>query len=206
MKSLIYLLISIIIASICTSAQASVIYSGYEFNENAFADSIYSYSRGSNVGSPYYNSNRALGQPDNAFTSLGVGGRLIVEFTDNSLTTSGDSSADLFIFEVGSAVEYFNVAISVDGSSWINLGNIRGQPAAIDIDSKSGVTLWERYSFVRLTDISPTQSSYPYAEADIDAVAAISSSFAVAEPAHWLMMVFGLLGMTWGGRARKTKT
>jgi hypothetical protein len=81
-----------------------------------------------------------IGIPDysgNNFTavSLGDGGSLVLQFTDNSLTTSGDNTPDLHVFEVGGAVEYMKVFISADASNWIELGDVLGQPSSIDIDS-----------------------------------------------------------------------
>lgn len=185
-----------------SAAHATVIYSGYEFEDNAFADAVFSYNPGPDVGAGYDDPNAVLGQPDysganNTAVSLGDLGSLVVQFTDNSLTTSGDSSADLFIFEIGGAVEYFNVQISTNLIDWIDLGNVLGQPTAIDIDAVAGVVLWEQYSYVKLTDVLPNQSDSPYGEADIDAVAAISSAppAPMPEPTSLAIMGFGLVGL-----------
>ncbi len=179
------------------NASADVIYAGITFADNAFADSVYSYSAGTNVGAGYDDPAGALGEPDysganNTSVSLGIGGELIVQFTDNSLTTSGDSTDDLYIFEVGGAVEYFNVAISIDTSTWIDLGDVLGQPTGLDMDGVAGVVLWAQYSYVRLRDVSPNQSGSPYGEADIDAVAAISSAPLHPVPEPLSLALFGL--------------
>lgn len=178
---------------------APTTYSGVTFPEGniSFADIVISYVPGSDVGTPHNDPNRSLGAPDGNFTSLGDNGVLIVQFTDNSLTTSGDSTADLHIFEVGSAIEIFNVAISQNLSTWIDLGDLLGQPTSIDIDGVAGVIPFAQYSYVRLTDVSPNQSGSPFGEADIDAIGAISSAppASVPGPAALALLGFGLIGV-----------
>lgn len=135
--------------------------------------------------------------------SLGDGGMLIVRFTDNSLTTSGDNTPDLHIFEVGAVVERMNVAISTNNTDWIDLGLWAGQPASIDIDSIAGVVEGELYSYVRLIDDSSrNQTGFPYGEGDIDAIGAISSGAAVVPvPAAIWLFGSGMLGLA--GLARR---
>lgn len=190
MKNYIYKALATVGFCIAASTSAhAVLIEGVEFpdGEISFADSVYSYSPGPDVGAGYDDPNAALGIPDysganNTAVSLGNGGSLILQFTDNSLTTSGDASADLWIFEEGPAVEWFNVAISTNATDWIDLGDVLGQPTGIDIDPIAGVISGTLYSFVRLTDIDPEQSGSPFGEADIDAVGAISSGEAVDDP------------------------
>ncbi len=175
----------------------AVLIGGVEFPDGAvsFADSVYSYIPGANVGPGYNDPDAALGTPDNSDVSLGINGALILQFTDNSLTTSGDNNADLHIFEIGSVTEWMNVAISTDALSWIDLGNVLGQPSSIDIDSIAGVTPGTLYSYVRISDIPPNQSGYPWGEADIDAVGAISSAAPVPEPSTLLLLGSALFGI-----------
>jgi len=166
----------------------------------SFADVVSTYSPGPDVGGTYADPAAALGVPNyNGSTgaaSLGDGGSLTLRFTDNSLTTSGDSAADLHVFEVGSAVEAFNVAISTDGLSFVNLGNVSGQPTSLNIDGIAGVVAGGLYSWVRLTDVAPNQSGFPFGEADIDAVGAISSTTAVTpEPATLTLVGIALVGL-----------
>lgn len=180
---------------------------GVEFPDGAvsFADSVYSFTPGANVGPGYNNPLGALGTPDwsganGTAVSLGIGGSLVLQFTDNSLTTSGDTDLDLWIFEIGAAVESMNVAISIDAISWVDLGNVSGQPSGIDIDAVAGVTAGAQYSFVRLNDVAPNQSGFPFGEADIDAVGAISSAAPVSvdEPPMIALLsacLFGLVGV-----------
>lgn len=169
-------------------------YSGVTFPDGdiSFADEVVDFSPGGDVGPPHNNENLVLGAPDGNHLSLGDDGSLVVRFTDNSLTTSGDSADDLFIFEVGSRVEIFNVAISQDGSTWIDLGDLDGQPTGIDIDAVAGVLPFAQYSFVRLTDVGISQTGFPFGEADIDAIGAISSAPPVAIHAPGALAFLGL--------------
>jgi len=55
-----------------------------------------------------------------------------------------------------------------------------------------------QYSYVRISDILPNQTGYPWGEADIDAVGAISSAppvVPVPEPATMLLFGIGLVGL-----------
>ena len=195
--------ISFFCAALAAKSVSAIPIGGVEFPSGvaSFADQVVSYSPGPDVGGNYLNPNNALGAPDiNGFTgatSLGEGGELILRFTDNSLTTSGDASADIWIFEVGDVTEFFNVAISTDNFNWINLGDVLGQPTGIDIDPIAGVISGVSYSFVRLRDIMPNQTGYPSGEADIDAVGAISSapSVSVPEPSFFALITIGFAGL-----------
>jgi hypothetical protein len=203
-------LITVLFASLAVSTNASaVIYDGVDFPDGpvSFADSVVNYSPGSDVGAGWNDPLTALGIPDytgleNQAVSLGEGGSLTLQFTDNSLTTSGDATADLWIFEIGGAIESFNVQISTDNVTYIDLGDISGQPSGIDIDAVAGVTLGTLYSFVLLIDVGPAQSGFPFGEADIDAVGAISSAPPVnpvpLPAAVWLFgtALIGLLGFS----------
>jgi hypothetical protein len=172
----------------CAGSTQAQLIGGVEFPDGpiSFADAVVSYTPGADVGAGWNDPTAALGIPDyngSGAVSLGDLGELILQFTDNSLTTSGTSAADLWIFEIGAAVEVFNVAISTNLSSWIDLGNVLGQPTGIDIDAVAGVTAGTLYSYVRLRDVLPNQSNAPFGEADIDAVGAISSGAPAPVPA-----------------------
>lgn len=153
-------------------------YAGIEFplGDISFADRVVSYMPGPDVAGSYLESERALGPPDQrGQTSLGNEGVLIVEFTDNGLVDQQvvQDGLDLWIFEEGPVVEFFQVEISQDGLIWIDLGEFSGQPTGIDIGPF--VQPGDVFRFVRLTDVLPEQSGSPFGEADIDAIGAIGS-------------------------------
>ena len=183
---------------------------GVEFPDGAisFADAVVSYTQGTNVGAGWDDPNAALGIPDfgpaNTAVSLGVGGVLILQFTDNSLTTSGDATPDLHVFEIGGVIELMNIQISTDNVTYIDLGDLLGQPTSIDIDAVAGVVAGTFYSFVKISDIPPNQSGSPFGEADIDAVGAISSAppVGVPEPSILALLGAGLLGLGFMRRRR----
>ncbi len=184
-------------------------YKGVEFPDGAvsFADSVVSYEPGFSGGneptSPYRVSSEALGIPDYTegpgidYVSLGAGGRITLQFTDNSLTGSGDNGLDLWIFEIGPDVEDTIVEISKNGSTWFNVGTVFGSTSGIDIDA-FGFDTSDFFSFVRLTDVfSEGQQSGSTVGADIDAVGAISSAppVTVPEPAVLMLLSLGLVGL-----------
>ncbi len=171
---------------------AAEVIGGQDFPQGtaSFADQVVSFTLGENTVSPYDDPAEALGAPDYdsadaGYVSLGWGGTLIVRFTDNSLTTSGNSNLDLWIFEIGAAVEPTWLYISQNGADWISIGGVGGATAGIDIDAyigAGGVTAGARYSYVKLVDQNVRKSGYPYAGADIDAIGAISSAPPVQDP------------------------
>lgn len=160
---------------------------GVEFpgGELSFADEVVSFTVGLSASEPYINASNALGRPDyegiddgGTYVSLGTGGSLILRFVDNSLTTSGDSQPDLWIFEIGGAVESTYVYISKDALNWIPVGSVAGSVSSVDIDAyiAEGVVLSEKYSYVKLIDDDTQEPSHgAYAGGDIDAVGAITS-------------------------------
>ena len=181
--------------SLSTGAAAMpTTYSGVTFPDGdiSFADEVISFNPGPEVAAPHDDQNLVLGAPDGSHISLGENGSIIVRFSDNSLTTSGDATADLHIFEVGARVEVFNIAISQDLVNWIDLGDLSGQPTSIDIDAVAGVVQFAQYSYVRLTDVDPNQTGSPFGEADIDAIGAISSAPPVAIHAPGALAFLGL--------------
>jgi hypothetical protein len=181
--------------SLSTGAAAMpTTYSGITFPDRdiSFADEVISFNPGPDVAAPHDDQNLVLGAPDGSHISLGENGSIIVRFSDNSLTTSGDATADLHIFEVGARVEVFNIAISQDLVNWIDLGDLSGQPTSIDIDAVAGVVQFAQYSYVRLTDVDPNQTGSPFGEADIDAIGAISSAPPVAIHAPGALAFLGL--------------
>ena len=206
-------IITALLVSLGVSANASATpYGGVEFPGGAasFADAVVGYSPGSDVGPGWDDPLAALGIPDypgtNTAVSLGDDGWLKLQFTDNSLTTSGNNANDLWIFEIGNAIETFNVQISTDDITYIDLGNFSGQPGGIDIDANISVIPSTLYSYILLTDVTGNQTGFPFGEADIDAVGAISSAppvSAVPVPAAFWLFGTALVGFIGVSRRRK---
>jgi outer membrane protein OmpA-like peptidoglycan-associated protein len=155
----------------------------FPLGDASFADEVVSFTVGkpaprdprwtdakSAVGIPNQDPRRA--DPKNANTViLGCGGTLVMRFTDNVLVDV--PGPDLYVFEVGPAIEPTRLAISQDGTTWIEVGNISGGTATVDIAkvAKPG----DRYRFVSLTDLKRACGG-AYAGADIDAIGAIGSA------------------------------
>ncbi len=106
--------------------------------------------------------------------SLGRGGQLVVQFTDNLLAGSGDANPDLVIFEVGDSEEVL-VEVSADGARFTEVGRASAASPTIDIDA-AGFNTSSRLAYVRITDIANQGSQTgDSVGADIDAVGAITS-------------------------------
>lgn len=129
------------------------------------------------------------------FASLGVGGILTVEFVDNRLTGSGDAADDLWIYEIGPDIEDTFVAISMNGSTWIDVGKVTGSTKGVDLDA-FGFGTSDLFRFVRLTDdAAEGNQDGVTVGADIDAIAAISTTAIPIPAAVWLYgTALGLLG------------
>lgn len=155
-------------------------YSGVEFPAGAasFADEVVSYQL--NGGAAGDDITSAIGIPDRQSTSLGAQGFIVLKFTDNSLTTSGNDDPDLFIYESGRTDEYANISISEDGMNWIWVGNIT-RKTSLNIDGIPGVVADSRYRYVKIVDINGVSSSSEYEGVDIESVGAISSASPVQE-------------------------
>ena len=142
--------------------------------EKAFADQVVNFSVGSgsntmdnpddSLGEPNYSRNPWAG-----FVSLGDKGQLTVEFTEVYIVDG--PGADIHVFEVGPQVEGTKLEVSSDNSNWIEVGNISGGTASVDLNGYIGST--DQISYVRLTDLSNGGSTTP--GADIDAVAGINT-------------------------------
>ena len=174
---------AILAAPFATPAIAET-YKGIEFpqGESSFADRVVTldYNSATGVTGEYLDGNRALGAPDDESMSLGNASDLnsssvfIVEFVDNRLVDA--PGADLYIFEVGPSVQSTNVAISIDGQNWYDLGRIKGSTRAIDLADFSNLPAGAQYRFVRLRDYPDGRTSgRPYGGPDIDAIGAIGS-------------------------------
>lgn len=130
--------------------------------------------------------NDALGQPDNRAMNLGAQGRVKLKFTDNLLVANEDTSADLYISELGEMYENFIVYVaeedSPDLSDWVYLGSAFDQsnhPGEYFFDLNSaGVAAGSHFQYVWIWDaglgvVSGIDANAP--GADIDAVFALSS-------------------------------
>jgi hypothetical protein len=135
--------------------------------------------------------------------SLGRGGRLTLQFTDNLLTGSDDADLDLWIFEVGPDVEDTFVEISADGVIWFAVGSVFGTTSGIDIDA-FGFGSTDTFGFVRLRD-DPAEGGTSGASvgADIDAVGAISTIRTAPEPAALALIAFGLAAVGYRRNRRR---
>lgn len=146
--------------------------------DRSFADRIVGYTAGSGtIIESAADPAAALGAPDysgdvedGSFVSLGCDGQLVLQFEDNALIDV--EGPDLYVFEVGPNVEGMSLAVSVDGTEWIELGGISGGRAEVDL--AGAVPADASFRFVRLTDDGVDCGSR-FAGADIDAVAAIGS-------------------------------
>jgi OmpA-OmpF porin, OOP family len=155
----------------------------FTIGDAAFADRVVAFEEGTprtNVQG-YRNPQTALGPPqgdrDNEDVTLGCGGRLTLEFTDNVLVDG--PGPDLHVFEVGPDVEAMEIEISRDGRSWLDLGAVKGQPASVEIHNVAQPGM--EYRFVRITDLkSSCGSEYP--GADIDAVGTIAGRSTAKRP------------------------
>jgi len=205
------------------AAQAEV-FGGVDFpgGISSFADAVVSYQPGLEGLSPsagFQGAFNALGAPDYSganscattaacdFVSLGVGGALVLRFTDNVLTGSGSAADDLWIFEIGPDVEDTTVDVSTDGLTWFSVGAVTGSTRGIDIDA-FGFGTSSAFSFVRLIDVADEGATTGGSVgADIDAVGAISTRAVtppgIPEPGTWALMILGF-GMAGAGvRARR---
>jgi flagellar motor protein MotB len=157
----------------------------------SFADEVSSFRRGDPAAADQHSvPEEALGSPDydtaidDRYLTLGCGGELVVRFTDNAL---GDvEGPDIFVFEIGPAVEQTSLAISKNGTTWIEVGRITGGIAAIDI--RGVANPFDTYSFLRLTD-DRTACFGEWPGADIDAVAAVGAGRRVTLDASLLFDV-----------------
>ena len=195
------LILAIVIISALSSSAKD--YGGIDFpnGDISFADRVVSFKNAEGVESRYANPNSALGPPDYdseedmGYVSLGNGkniceAELILEFVDNTLVDiPGD---DLWIFEIGPAVEATDVYISDDGENWISLGVVRGSTRGVDISSYTSPG--QTFRFVKLCDYPDGQTSdSPYGGPDIDAVGAIGTI--AITPATPLTGVWDLTGV-----------
>ena len=160
----------------------------YSLGLISFADSIRSYDATTGGGplpvAGLQIASNALGAPNYAgigeplpaqgVVSLGRGGTLVAQFTDNILTGSDDARPDLAVYEVG-ASEQVRVEVSADGITYTSVGTASFNNRFIDLDAFGFNSLSQLY-FVRMVDVfNEGAISGDSVGADIDAVGAISS-------------------------------
>lgn len=184
-------LIKLVLATgllLAINSSHAAVYGGIEFPGGlpSFADAVISFDPAFSSGNvptlPFRDAQQAIGAPDFTpaesalgFVSLGSGGRIVLQFTDNFLTGSDSAALDLHIFEIGPDVEDTFVAISKDGNEWFEIGKVFGATSSINIDA-FGFGSQDFFSYVRLTDDpNEGQTTGATVGADIDAVGAITT-------------------------------
>lgn len=164
--------------------------------EVSFADVVADYSPviiNDQPTDPFRIGSNALGLPNDASASLGDGGSIILQFTDNLLTGSGTSADDLWIFEIGPDVEDTFVFVSSDGISFLSVGAVGGSTSGIDLDA-FGFGPDSQFGYVLLIDDGDKDAQTGQSVgADIDAVGAISTVpvSTLPEPATVLLLAVG---------------
>lgn len=150
----------------------------FPLGEISFADKVVEFT----VGDPapvkkYRDSIQCLHQPNYVnyqspnFVSLGCGGVLVVQFTNNGfMNLPGD---DIYIFEVGPSREAASIEVSKDGKNWLYAGRIAGGKSAIDL-SDEDIDQETVFYYLKITDLKELCRSIS-AGADIDAIGAINS-------------------------------
>ena len=138
------ILLSAGLMAVAVSPATAQSIAGVEFpdGERSFADRVVDYSAPADQPTePHRHPAGSIGVPDfdrddfDTYVSLGQGGSLTLRFSDNSLTGSGDTEPDLWIFEIGQVVEDTFVEISSNGRDWAFVGEVRGATSGIDIDA-----------------------------------------------------------------------
>jgi OmpA-OmpF porin, OOP family len=185
-------------------AQTSVTYKDsrgravtFPLGDASFADDAVSFKSGTppvrdprwadptlTLGVPAFTGRPAAERKVPTTLTLGCGGELVLRFADNALVDV--DGPDLYVFEVGPAIEPTHLAISTDGERWTDVGDIRGGTAMVDIAPVA--TKGQSFRFVRLTDLKRACGGATPG-ADIDAVGAIGSRLALSFDASVLFDV-----------------
>ena len=159
--------------------------------EMSWADAVVAFTPGDPAAGRSQDPQAALGAPDYQgtddaadearYVSVGHGGELILEFTDNVLV-DGDGP-DLAIYEIGPEVEPILVAIGEEGTeAMIEVGQVEGATCSVEL--APFVQAGQQFRFVRLTDAQAGKSNdSEWPGADVNAVGAIHTlPVAAAEP------------------------
>ncbi|MDD7408599.1 MAG: S-layer homology domain-containing protein [Anaerovoracaceae bacterium] len=141
--------------------------------QNAFATSVIDYQPGDPWTSVELNKDPkyALGLPyddeDISYT-LGVGGNITLGFDIGIYDGPG---LDVYVFEVGGAVEATEVEVSNDLRTWYDIGTAKGKTAGLDLKGK--VPENARFRYIRLTDLKSSPSGR-WPGADIQGVSGLN--------------------------------
>jgi outer membrane protein OmpA-like peptidoglycan-associated protein len=154
----------------------------FPLGDVSFADEVVFFTKGTPAARPAdSDSSESLGPPNYDkvkeinYMTLGCKGILVLRFVDNVLVDT--DGPDLYVFEIGPDIEPTKLSISKDGINWVEIGNIEGATAAVDISSVAGSD--ETFSYVRLEDLGVAcKGAWP--GADIDAVGAIGAGIRIA--------------------------
>lgn len=183
-----FLLVFFLIFSLAGTAQDAVVEGKYytstrgepiymPIGKLSFADRVVEFIQGNpKAQEDFTNPDEALGEPNYVhykvprYVSLGCGGQLTLEFTDNGFVNM--EGPDLYVWEVGPSEESFQFEISKDGKNWLDLGIIEGGKSYIDIESVV-TDIRDVFYFVRITDQKEICTGNTPG-ADIDAVGTIS--------------------------------
>jgi hypothetical protein len=139
-----------------------------------FAEAVVSFAVGPGVEPAYANPTEALGAPNfhEGAGAVSLGNRqkgaaeLIVAFGAAWLTDG--PGPDLVVFEQGPSAEPTELAVSLDGATWVTVGTIGGAVREVDLQGK--VAPGARFSMVRLRTANEQNTAAPWAGPDIDAV------------------------------------
>jgi|GEM_PF-1348068 len=172
------------------------------FNDGlSFADFVIEYNQTCGDTNQFTIPEMALGVADDTgipggdrYVSLGDGGSIKLGFDDNLIINSGDDAPDIWVFEIGSAVESMTVelraadAITItelnnagvlddNGDGFYAFGSIMGSTSSIDIDELVPVNVMGilKFNAIEITDIPSLGCESASPGADIDAVCALSS-------------------------------
>jgi len=205
MKGLVTLTGALCAAALATSAQAAVSVGGYNFNNNAFADSLLG-SSGS-----YTTSGGSLAavltdtDPGTYAFSFDQGAYVDLGFTDNVVVNGAGN--DLVLFELG-VPDTFNVTINgvtltfPTVGTGFNAGGFALNAVALNLDAfglGAGSTINSlRLSFVNNGTVASTSL--------VGALNSRDANGGVPEPATWAMMItgFGLVGGVLRSRRRSS--
>jgi len=170
---------------------------------SSFADVVIEYSQNSSDNT-HTNPQAALGLSDYIsfgdlsdfqFVSLSKGGFIKLGFENNLLINSGDNGPDLWIFEVGEAIEKSQIELKphdqntidqliaaglsdTNGDGYFEFGEISGSTSSLDIDAfVPGFSQSELiFDAVKITSLETSASiDQTTPGADIDAICALSS-------------------------------